>query len=195
MNRAIAALLLAAACTQPPAATTTPWDRAQDAEAIMRPTTLGQAFASLAAPQARYATVYVGPSSGCALQVGGPVVVGGGHPIAGKLFRYEWQVEAVDPPAAAVSLLVSLRDLPQPIVLGAAAPGCRLFVHPDYILTPAPGGLLTYTPGNGVVALNWTPPVDLVGTIFRTQLLVARPNANGLGHLLSAPVHFDIGTK
>jgi hypothetical protein len=161
----------------------------------MRPTTLGTAFATLAAPTPRYATVYVGPSSGCASNVGGPVVHATiSTPIAGRPFRFDWSVEALQPPAVAVSLLVSLRDLPQPIIPGASAPGCRLMVHPDYLLVPG-SELLTYTPATGVVSLNWTPPVELVGTVFRTQLLVARPNANGLGHLLSAPVHFEVGTR
>ncbi len=171
----------------------TAWATTPSAEDVLSETVFGALFAT--APLDLFATVHVGPSSGCALQVGGPVVHATvAHPIAGKPFTFDWSVETLLPVAPVqVALLVSTRPLQAPVALGPAAPGCLLWVHPDYVLVP--GTLLTYTPATGLVRLAWTPPAELIGATFYTQLVVARPGANSLGHLLSAPVAFSVGSR
>ncbi len=187
-------LLFAASCTHP-APDPQKLLSGPDAAPLLRPSIFGALLAG--APQDRFATVYVGPSSGCDLHTtGGPVVhATRSTPIAGRPFTFEWSVEAIPPTTTwvNVALLVSTRPLSTPVLLGPVAPGCRLHVHPDYVLTPGP--LLSYSQATGVVRLLWAPPPELVGTVFYTQLVVARPGANGLGHLLSAPVAFEVGTK
>lgn len=95
-------------------------------------------------------------------------------------------------------LMVGWRVL-NPIInySNAGMPGCYLLIYPESFVSIPVGmndGLISRpasTPGR--IALNWTPPMELMGRTVWFQLLVADPTANQAGLITGAAMRATIG--
>lgn len=185
------ALLALLGCTQP--ASADPFRMvASDPAAVFAPSSLGAMVTLMGAMPSLFAAVRIvqPPAGGCAGEILPIVVPPARRPIAGQPFVAEWQTEVVAPVRPrVVSLLVSLRPLAAPVALGG---GCWLLVHPDHLIVPQAGSLLTHNHASGVMRLSWTPDASLVGQSFFAQALVLVPEAP-LRHLLSPLLELHVG--
>lgn len=203
--RLLALLLLVACAGEPRPAR--PWDAARhvDAATAFAPPKARALYSALAGPTTGQFGAYReiaarGPH--CQWAGATPVVLPrGAAPRAGRPVKVDWALDYIPPPSKTtdangeeqprtVSLLVSFRNLQEPI---AIAPACWLLVHPDIVLVPD-GNLLRYDTGRGSVHLNWTPDLAFVGTSVFVQLLVAIPEANAIGHVTSRGLEILIGS-
>jgi hypothetical protein len=190
---AIAASLALLGCTQP--APSDPFRMpSSDPDAVFGPSSLGEMVTLLGAMPQHFAAVRVvqPPAGGCDGEILPIVVPPARRPIAGQPFVAEWQTEVVPPVRPrVVSLLVSLRPMAAPVALGG---GCWILVHPDHLIVPQAGSLLTHNPASGVMRLSWTPDASLVGQSFFAQALVLVPESP-IRHLLSPLLEVHVGNQ
>ncbi len=123
-----------------------------------------------------------------------PVPIVSTLPVVGKPFMATWAIEWMPPRVTRlVAVLASTRALTTPVSLGPS--GCWLMVHPDFVMVPQAGSMLTYNGPAGALTMTLVPPAALAGTTFYLQALVAIPGVNDLGHVLSPRLEVEIGTK
>lgn len=201
--------LLLAGCsshTPPDPSPPPPWADAvvaQGAEVFARPRRLmGLLQSMMGDPPPVYGNVRISVVGTSCLpaQGGNPIALPPSSvPVAGRRFLMRWQTEVFPRGPRSVAMLCSVRStLPAPVLLNdRGMPGCLLQLDPDFLVVPqqTEGGLLRHVPATGEVILDWVPDSSLIGQQFALQLLVAVPDANASGHLLSNLVVLTVGNR
>jgi len=199
-------VVLAAAFLSACAAAPLPWAGAKvtTAESALSPPTARALYAALGGgPQVFDGYRMIVPRGPhCQWAGGTPVVIPPKPPIrVGRPSRVEWVLDWIGPPSRtvsadgitlprAVSVLASFQPLEQPVTVASK---CWLLVRPDFVLVPN-GEWLRYDAERGRVILDWVPPTGMAGLSVYLQLLVAVPEANAIGHILSLGIELHVGS-
>tara|TARA_R110002094_G_scaffold145203_1_gene134591 strand:- start:8104 stop:8631 length:528 start_codon:yes stop_codon:yes gene_type:complete len=134
------------------------------------------------------------PRSSCDVLGGLPIVLTEGRPVIGRPFRASWSLRPTSPPEPEYQfsvLMFSINNMASPHPI-PGAPGCLLMVHPDHLMIPAPGTLLTQDGGR--IELRMTAPPQFLGLTFDMQLAV-RDTRNTAGIVVSPMLRLIIGDK